>query len=468
MPPISILVLLSHTNLCTHSNISLFQPLLPFFFLFIPHSLYLPSSMKPSPPSPLLPILLFIFLLLFPIFITSVSLPLPPTSSPSSPSTSTLDPNQLKALQSLNIPTSKNPCIQPSFHNATQCDSSKPFHHLISLTLSNCSSSISLSYNALKSLSTLQSLHFLNCPIAPIHFPPQLTNSLISFTSINSLRKISGVWLSHLANLTDLTVSNVPIKASGPYVFLAHMKKLKTLTISKTNLTGYLPKYIHSNLTHIDFSSNQLKGNIPSSITMLDSLESLNLSSNNFKGEIPSSLGDLISLKNLSLASNSFSGSIPDSISAIPDLTHMDLSSNQLNGTIPNFISEMKNLKYLNLANNNLRGVLPFNTSFIKTLTTFKVVGNSNLCYNHSVLSSKLKLEIAPCDKHGIPMSPPPAKDSSEDDSSDSDYDDDDDDSIHKREHHHRSNKFVLGVAIALSSIVFLIVFLILCSKCCR
>ncbi|GAU39877.1 hypothetical protein TSUD_69250 [Trifolium subterraneum] len=193
--------------------------------------------MKPSPP-PLLLILLLIFISLFPIIITSVSLQLPPTSSPSSPSTSTLDPNQLKALQSLNIPTSKDPCIQPSFHNATQCDSSKPFRHLLSLTLSNCSTSISLSYNALKSLSTLQSLHFLNCPIAPIHFPPQLTYSLLSFTSINSLHKISGVWLSHLANLTDLTVSNTPIKASGPYVILAHMKKLKTLTISNTNLTA--------------------------------------------------------------------------------------------------------------------------------------------------------------------------------------------------------------------------------------
>ena len=84
----------------------------------------------------------------------------------------------------------------------------------------------------------------------------------------------------------------------------------------------------------------------------------------------------------------------------------------------------------------------------------------------HSVLSSKLKLGIAPCDKYGMPMSPPPSKDSSADDSSD--YDESDDDSSHKKEHHHGPNKVVLGVAIALSSIVFLIIFLILCSKCCR
>ncbi|KAK7247183.1 hypothetical protein RIF29_42060 [Crotalaria pallida] len=439
--------------------------------------------MKPSPPPSLLLILLFLFLFSTITITNSISPSLPPTPSPtSSPSPSSpsshyyyspLDPTQLKALQSLNIPTTKNPCSQPSFHNATLCDSSKPFSHLISLQLSNCSTFLSLSYTALKSLSTLHSLHLINCPITPIHFPPQLSSSLQSFSSINSFHKLSGVWLSHLANLTDLSLFNLQLKASGLYVILAHMTKLKTLTISNANLTGFLPKHIHSNLTHIDLSGNKLKGTIPPSITMLDTLESLNLSSNGFKGEIPFSLGDLISLKNLSLASNSFSGTVPDSISAIPGLVHMDLSSNNLNGTIPKFLTEIKSIKYLNLANNNFHGVLPFNLSFMKRIQVLKVGGNSNLCYNHSVLSSKLKLGIAPCDKHGMPLSPPPAKGSSssdDDDSSDDDYDDssDDDGSSHKKEHHHGPNKVVLGVAIALSSFVFLIVFLILCSKCCR
>ncbi|WJX26818.1 Receptor-like protein 51 [Trifolium repens] len=401
------------------------------------------------------PQLLFILILFFFSTITtsSPSLPLPPTPSttspPSSPSSSksTLDPKQITALQSLNIPTSKDPCSQPSLHNATICDSSKPFRHLISLTLSNCSSYVSLSFTALKSLSTLHSLNLINCPISPIHFPQELISSLKSFTCINSLRKISGVWLSQLQNLTDLTVSNVQVKASGPYVILSHMNYLKSLTISHANLTGFLPGHIHSNLTHFDFSGNQLKGNIPFSITMLDSLESLNLSSNLLTGEIPSSIGDLISLKNLSLASNSFSGSIPDSFSAIPSLVHLDLSSNQLNGSIPKFISQMKNIKYLNLANNNLHGVVPFNVSFLKGLEVFKLDGNSNLCYNRSVLSSKLKLGISHCDKYGMPVSPPPAKDSSADDSSDDDYDDSDDDgsSKHKKDQHHGPNKFVLG-----------------------
>ncbi|KAF2309559.1 hypothetical protein GH714_003817 [Hevea brasiliensis] len=224
----------------------------------------------------------------------------------------------------------------------------------------------------------------------------------------------------------------------GLYVILGNMRKLKYLTISNANVTGSIPKHLHFNLTHVDLSGNKLKGRIPSSISILEKLEMLNLSSNALTGEIPTNFGDLISLKNVSLGSNSLSGSIPDSMSAIPGLVHVDLSSNQLNGTIPRFFSEMKHLRYLNLANNEFHGVLPFN------------------------------LGIAPCDKHGLPMSPPPAKDSSggDSESDSSDYgDSSEDDSSNKGGKHHGPNKVVLGVAIGLSSIVFLIVFLILLSK---
>ncbi|KAM2481268.1 hypothetical protein EV2_005000 [Malus domestica] len=129
----------------------------------------------------------------------------------------------------------------------------------------------------------------------------------------------------------------------------------------------------------------------------------------------------------------------------------------------------MKGLKHLNLANNEFHGVVPFNASFISRLQVFKISGNSNLCYNNSVLSSKLKLGISPCDKHGLPMSPPQAKgdDSSADGSTNSDYDDSDEDD-QKQDRQHGPNKVVLGVAIALSSLVFLVIFLVLLSKCCR
>ncbi|KAH6790285.1 receptor like protein 51 [Perilla frutescens var. frutescens] len=435
------------------------------------------ATMAPDPS----PLLIFLLLLLYPagaaVSPTS-SPPSAPTPTPKPPahsspiSSSTLDPKQLRALQSLNIPTSKDPCSPPPHSSTpptTSCDSSAPFRHLLSLTLSNCSEDVALSLTALKSLSTLTSLNFINCPVTPIRFPSELTSNLHTFSCINSLKKLTGVWLSRLQNVTELTVSRVSITASGPTIILGGMKFLHSVTLSQANLSGNLPKHWHPNLTFIDLSANHLKGKIPISLTRLENLIHLNLSSNSLNETIPATIGDLSSLKNLSLASNSLSGPIPESLAALPGLTHLDLSFNQLNGTIPNFIRDMKKLKYLNLASNSFHGVLPFNATFIKGLEVFKVGENSNLCYNHTVLGSKVKLGIAACDKHGLPLSPPPAKDSSADDSSDgSDDDDDDYGNVEEKKHHNGPSKVVLGVAIGLSSIVFLIVFLVLLSKCCK
>ncbi|GAB2298580.1 Receptor-like protein 51 [Dionaea muscipula] len=400
------------------------------------------------------------------------SRPSPTTPSPPSSSSSTLDPKQLTALQSLNLPASKDPCSNPpALHNATLCDDSKPFRHLLSLRLTNCSDDVSLSFTALQSLSTLQGLQFIDCPVAPIRFPPELISNLRSFTCIDSLRRLTGVWLSRLRNLTDLNVSGVPVNASGPSIILGSIKKLESVTISGTGLAGFLPRSWHSNLTHIDLSANQLKGVIHSSITRLQNLVSLNLSSNQLSGELPASIGDLLELRNLSLSANSLSGPIPDSISAMPSLVHIDFSSNQLNGTVPKFLAEMKQLKYLNLEKNSFEGVMPFNASFIKRLALFKVGDNSNLCYNRSAISPKVKLGIAPCDKNGLPSSPP-AKTTdtapSPGDGDDSDYNDGSgDETSHKDKGQHGPNKVVLGVAIGLSSLIFVIVFLILVSKRC-
>ncbi|KAK6124186.1 hypothetical protein DH2020_042095 [Rehmannia glutinosa] len=430
------------------------------------------ATMAPDPS----PLLIFLLLLLLSAAISTAATISPtsaPTSTPKPPtstspiSSSTLDPKQLRALQSLNIPTSKDPCSPPPHSAAAACDAARPFRHLTSLTLSNCSDDVALSLTALKSLSTLTSLNFVNCPISPIRFPSELTSNLHSFTCVNSLKKLTGVWLSRLQNVTELTVSRVSITASGPSIILNGMKFLHSVTLSQTNLSGYLPKHWHPNLTFVDLSGNHLKGKIPISLTRLENLVRLNLSSNSLNETIPSTIGDLSSLQNLSLASNSLSGPIPDSLAALPGLMHLDLGSNQLNGTIPNFIRDMKKLKYLNLGSNNFHGVLPFNATFIKGLEVFKVGENSNLCYNHSILGSKVKLGIAPCDKHGLPLSPPPAKDLSSDDSSDS-SDDEDYGNVEEKKHHNGPSKVVLGVAIGLSSIVFLIVFLVLLSKCCK
>ncbi|CAA6665644.1 unnamed protein product [Spirodela intermedia] len=371
----------------------------------------------------------------------------------------------------MNLPTTRDPCSIPPPRNFTACDSATPFRRLVALTLANCSSDLDISATALRALApSLRSLSFLFCPVPLFKLPPQLSSSLRSFSCAASLRRLTGVWLSRLANLTDLTVIDATITASGPSVILSQMYNLRRLTISRTNLAGFLPHHWHSlNLTSIDLSGNQLRGPVHGSIGQLQSLELLNLSSNSLSGVLPAAVANLVSLKNASLARNSLSGPIPETLSEMAALVHLDLSSNQFNGTLPRFLSEMRALKYLNLGDNNFHGVLPFNASFIKRLEVFRVGGNNNLCYNHTLLSSKLKLGIAPCDRHGLPVSPPPSRAAPSDSS---DYTSGDDGSSGRGSGgggggHHGPSRIVLGVAIGLSCLVFLIIFIVCLSKVC-
>ncbi|MQL90446.1 hypothetical protein Taro_023028 [Colocasia esculenta] len=392
-----------------------------------------------------------------------------PSPTPATSSSSLLDPKQLTALQSMNLPTTRDPCSLPPPHNFSSCDSAAPFRHVVALTLSNCSSDLDISTTALRALSpTLRSLSFIHCPVPPVKLPSQLASSLLSFSCVASLRRLTGVWLSRLPNLTELTVTDVQINASGPAIVLSQMRRLRTLTISRANLTGFLPRHWHPlNLTRVDLSDNQLKGPIHGSIGMLQSLEFLDVSSNSLTGVLPVAIANMVSLKNVSLARNSLSGPIPETISEMTALVHLDLSSNQFNGSLPKFLTEMKGLKYLNLENNDFHGVFPYNTSFIKRLEVFKVGGNSNLCYNHTLLTSRLKLGISPCDKYGQPLSPPPSRTAPSDSSDYQGYGDGDsgDRSSRGDGGHHGPNKIVLGVAIGLSCLVFLIIFIVCLSK---
>ncbi|CAJ2653685.1 unnamed protein product [Trifolium pratense] len=88
-------------------------------------------------------------------------------------------------------------------------------------------------------------------------------------------------------------------------------------------------------LRSIDFSSNQLTGNIPKEMGNLIELVSLNLSNNYLSGEITSKIGRLTSLEFLDLSRNHFSGLIPPSLAQIDRLSMLNLSDNNLSGRIP-------------------------------------------------------------------------------------------------------------------------------------
>ncbi|CAL9218024.1 unnamed protein product [Arabidopsis halleri] len=87
--------------------------------------------------------------------------------------------------------------------------------------------------------------------------------------------------------------------------------------------------------TAIDFSGNQLHGQIPDSVGLLKELRILNMSSNAFTGHIPSSLANLTNLESLDLSQNKISGEIPPELGTLSSLEWINVSHNQLVGSIP-------------------------------------------------------------------------------------------------------------------------------------
>ncbi|KAL0714818.1 hypothetical protein Bca4012_021797 [Brassica carinata] len=87
--------------------------------------------------------------------------------------------------------------------------------------------------------------------------------------------------------------------------------------------------------TVVDFSGNQLHGQIPESIGLLKELLILNLSSNAFTGHIPSSLANLTVLESLDLSQNKLSGEIPPELGKLSSLEWINVSHNEFVGSIP-------------------------------------------------------------------------------------------------------------------------------------
>ncbi|KAF7030711.1 hypothetical protein CFC21_042186 [Triticum aestivum] len=387
-----------------------------------------------------------------------------------------LDPQQLLALRALGLGAHRagDPCDADGAV-AASCDAGAPFRRVTSLVLTNCSDTTSVSAAALEALaSSLRALAFSDCPAAPPRLlpPEQLAAGLLSFSCTASLGGLSAVWLSRLANLTELTVANTPLATGSPSelaVVISHMDHLNRLAISNANLSGFLPHHWHCpNLTHLDLSGNRIAGAIPDTITHLGSITHLNLSSNVLKGQIPTHIGDLIWLTTVDLSNNSLSGGIPETVSTLPELEVLNLGSNRLNGSIPPFLSEMRGLKELNLENNDFDGVVPFSARFLSRLRVFRAAGNGKLCYNRSVLSAEVAVGVAPCDKYGFPVTAPPATAQSE--KSAADYDDggSDGDADGDADARGGPSAVVLGLAIGLSCLAFVVILVVCLCKVCR
>jgi len=114
----------------------------------------------------------------------------------------------------------------------------------------------------------------------------------------------------------------------------------------------------------IELPSNNLNGQLPSSIGDFGYIRYMHLQDNNINGSIPSSIGNLKSLYDqapceIDLSNNELIGSIPQSYGTLP-IDSICLSNNNLTGKIPDNIGPRL---YIYLQGNNLSGEVPENLS---------------------------------------------------------------------------------------------------------
>ncbi|WVZ77856.1 hypothetical protein U9M48_025669, partial [Paspalum notatum var. saurae] len=187
------------------------------------------------------------------------------------------------------------------------------------------------------------------------------------------------LWISKLANLEMLILTGNQL--SGPIpTWIYALNYLFYLDISNNNFTGKIPKELMnmpmltsdktpSNWDPRIFELTVYGGPSQQYRTCIAFSKALNL------GEI----GQLKALQSLDASSNNLKGQIPSSICNLTNLQVLDLSNNNLTGEIPSTLDNLSFVSVFNISNNNLEGPIPTGGQF-STFPNSSFDGNPRLC----------------------------------------------------------------------------------------
>ena len=130
---------------------------------------------------------------------------------------------------------------------------------------------------------------------------------------------------------------------------------------------------------HVSLHQNELRGEIPTELGDLTSLQILYLHQNGLSGPIPAELGDLSNLQLLYLHRNGLSGEIPTELGNLSNLQALYLHQNGLSGEIPTELGNLSNLQHLYLWGNGLSGEIPAELWNLSSLQELKLNDNKDL-----------------------------------------------------------------------------------------
>uniref|UniRef100_A0A7N0T5M9 Leucine-rich repeat-containing N-terminal plant-type domain-containing protein n=1 Tax=Kalanchoe fedtschenkoi TaxID=63787 RepID=A0A7N0T5M9_KALFE len=225
-----------------------------------------------------------------------------------------------------------------------------------------------------ESLGQLEGLHYLDIGgshwqgfIRDAHLSnlENLTHLSLSCSNQSLIFGISTGWNPSF-NLFKLCIWDCKLGPSFP-AWVASQTNLQVLSSHKHNSFWHSP--------WLDFSENQLQGNLLAVLTLKKlSYGLMNLGDNLFDGRLPR----LRNISELSLKNNKLSGVMSsDLLGQVPLLSRIDLSGNMLVGNIPKKWNGMDGLRYIDFSGNNLSGEVPEELCLLPSLAWLQLSNNN-------------------------------------------------------------------------------------------
>ncbi|CAA6662526.1 unnamed protein product [Spirodela intermedia] len=142
---------------------------------------------------------------------------------------------------------------------------------------------------------------------------------------------------------------------------ITKLKDLSLLYLYSNNFSGSLPPDLGKNalLANVSFSINRLTGELPQDLCKGYGLVHLTASENNFTGQLPGCLRNCSKLERVRLHSNHFTGDIAEAFGVHPELRYLELTGNQLTGELSPDWGRCVKLESLLLGGNRITGKIP-------------------------------------------------------------------------------------------------------------